>query len=118
GLNDYHAWYLTTTYGKQAEMILEKMADFSDADAELRLLRAELWFGVHYEMVESLADFFVRRTGRLYFDIFTIEPNLEIIASDLQDYLAWNDTRLVEERERMQTLLYDATHYYEKELVS
>ncbi|MEN0048287.1 MAG: glycerol-3-phosphate dehydrogenase/oxidase, partial [Bacteroidota bacterium] len=49
GLNDYHAWYLTTTYGKQSEMILEKMADFADADAELRLLRAELWFGVHYE---------------------------------------------------------------------
>lgn len=120
GLDKYHAWYLTTTYGKQSEMVLEKMADFSDSDsdAELRLLRAELWFGIHYEMVESLADFFVRRTGRLYFDIFTIEPNLEVIANDLQDYLNWGDVRLIEERERMQTLLYDATHYYEKELVS
>ncbi|MEM8528148.1 MAG: glycerol-3-phosphate dehydrogenase/oxidase [Bacteroidota bacterium] len=118
GLDNYHAWYLTTTYGKQTEMILEKIKEFQDTDAELRLLRAELWFGVHYEMVESLADFFVRRTGRLYFDIFTIEPALETISNDLQDYLAWNDTRLVEERERMQTLLYDATHYYEEELVS
>ncbi|MEL6717613.1 MAG: glycerol-3-phosphate dehydrogenase/oxidase [Bacteroidota bacterium] len=118
GLSSYHAWYLTTTYGQQTEIILNKIKDFSDKDSELRLLRAELWFGVHYEMVESLADFFVRRTGRLYFDIFTINPALEVIANDLQEYLNWEDARLVEERERMQTLLYDATHYYEKELVS
>jgi len=118
GLNDYHAWYLTTTYGKQSKMILEKIQDFSNTDAELRLLRAELWFGVHYEMVESLADFFVRRTGRLYFDIFTVEPALEVIASDLQDYLRWDSERLIAERERMQQLLHDATYYYKDELVA
>ncbi|MEM9887197.1 MAG: glycerol-3-phosphate dehydrogenase/oxidase [Bacteroidota bacterium] len=117
GLSDYHAWYLTTTYGKQSELILDKMQDMEGASAGTRLLRAELWFGVHYEMVQSLTDFFVRRTGRLYFDILSIEPAKDIIAEDLQDYLNLNDAQLIEEKEQLQTLLYDATHYYEEELV-
>jgi glycerol-3-phosphate dehydrogenase len=59
GLVDYHSWYLVTTYGKQTEVILDKMETFSDA-GEIALTRAELWYGVQYEMVNSFEDFYVR----------------------------------------------------------
>ncbi len=117
GLESYYAWYLTTIYGTQADTILEKMQDFTAANAEENLIRAELWFGVHQEMVQSAADFFVRRTGRLYFNIETVAPTLEVVLDDLQDYLAWDAARVVAERERMNELLHDATHYYEGEMV-
>lgn len=117
GLSDYHAWYLVTTYGKQIELILDQMQAMEADTPDVRLLRAELWFGVHYEMVQSLTDFFVRRTGRLYFDIHSIAPAKDIIAADLQDYLDLDSSELVTEKEQLQTLLYDATHYYEQELV-
>ena len=45
GLVKYHAWYLVTNYGKQANVILEKMNAFSD-EPEVALGRAEAWFSV------------------------------------------------------------------------
>ena len=115
GLVKYHAWYLVTNYGKQADVILEKMNEFKDAP-EIALGRAEAWFSVHHEMVNRAEDFFVRRTGRLYFEIASIDLMREVVMSDFQKYLNWDDARLQEENKMMDELIYDATHYYEKEL--
>ncbi len=115
GLDAYHAWYLTTTYGKQGETILNKMKDFSDTP-EIALARAEAWFGVNFEMVNSLEDFFVRRTGRLYFDIKSIAIVREAVVADFQKYLNWTAEHLQSEQERLDNLLFDAMNYYEKEL--
>jgi glycerol kinase len=114
-LDAYHAWYLTTTYGKEAEVILNKMKDFSDA-SEIALARAEAWFGVNFEMVNSLEDFFVRRTGRLYFDIKSIAIVRKAVVADLQNYLNWTAEHLASEQQRLDDLLFDAMNYYQKEL--
>lgn len=46
---------------------------------------AELHFGIDYEMVHNPMDFFIRRTGRLYFDIDSVrnlmDPVLEVFKS-------------------------------------
>lgn len=115
GLGKYHAWYLVTNYGKQAETIVQKMSDFYN-EPEIALARAEVWFGVHYEMIARAEDFFVRRTGRLYFDIKSISMIRSEVMNDLQTYLSWDTARMKFENEILDDLLYDATHYYEKEL--
>lgn len=117
GLEKYHAWYLVTNYGKQAETIVQKMSDFYN-EPEIALARAEAWFGVHYEMIARAEDFFVRRTGRLYFDINSIPVIRQEVMNDLQNYMGWDTTRLKSENEILDDLLYDASHYYEKELES
>ena len=43
------------------------------------LIRAELWYCVHHEMANSLADFFVRRTGRLYINEFFLRNMFRIL---------------------------------------
>ncbi|MFT5802923.1 MAG: glycerol kinase, partial [Nonlabens sp.] len=103
-----------TTYGKQTEVILDKMETFSDA-GEIALTRAELWYGVQYEMVNSFEDFYVRRTGRLYFDINSIAETREAVTKDMMKYLNWDKERLVLENKKLDALIYDATHYYEAE---
>lgn len=115
GLDKYYAWYLTTNYGTQADLILLKMIEFSDVP-EVSLARAEAWFGMHYEMVLSAEDFFVRRTGRLYFDIKSISLIRERVMDDLKNTLQWNEERAFLENKKMDELIYDATHYYDKEL--
>ena len=115
GLEAYHAWYLVTTYGKQLHVILNQMKNYEDV-AEVALVRAELWFGVHHEMVNSLEDFFVRRTGRLYFDIKSIDKVKDIIVSDLANYLSWSADTRQKELDRLEMLFYDATHYPENEI--
>lgn len=117
GLDKYYAWYLTTNYGTQADLILLKMIEFSDAP-EVSLARAEAWFGMLYEMVSSAEDFFVRRTGRLYFDIKSIEVIREKVMEDLKNTLLWSDERVITENKKMEELIYDATHYYDQDLAS
>jgi glycerol-3-phosphate dehydrogenase len=114
--NNYFAWYLTSNYGKQANDIVEKMESFSDENPETRLIRAELWYGIHYEMINSLADFFVRRTGRLYFNISSVATYETIITKDCTQYLNWDAVRTTKEKETLSILVKDATHFYDEEL--
>jgi len=111
----YYAWFLVTNYGKQTDIILEKIQDFDDENPLLRLMRAELWFGVHYEMVASILDFYVRRTGRLYFNIESIEWSKSAIISDMKNYLGWNDTRIRLEETALNRSIKDSRTYYDEE---
>ncbi len=116
GLDPYYGWYLATVYGEQSQAVLDKMSEFQSNNAAIALARAEAWFTTHHEMVNSASDFFVRRTGRLYFDIASIAEVRSFIMQDLQDYLAWEAERRLKEEEVLDMLLHDATHYYDEEL--
>jgi glycerol-3-phosphate dehydrogenase len=104
GFTPYDAWYLVTTYGKQAGQILEGYANFTDKDPQWRLMRAELHFGVAHEMVHNPMDFFIRRTGRLYFDIASVREFLdrvvgecgELLGAEAQKRTAWKETMQAE----------------------
>lgn len=76
GFDPMRAWELVTTYGLQTEQILSQFDAFADTDPAWRLLKAELHFCVAHEMVSCPADFFIRRTGRLYFDMGTLKKYL------------------------------------------
>ncbi|MEM9142944.1 MAG: glycerol-3-phosphate dehydrogenase/oxidase [Bacteroidota bacterium] len=82
GFTEYDAWYLVTNYGKQTETILENYAALTDTDMHIRLARAELRFCMDYEMILNPMDFFIRRTGRLYFDIASIRSLMEPLLDD------------------------------------
>ncbi|MDC6365305.1 MULTISPECIES: glycerol-3-phosphate dehydrogenase/oxidase [Flavobacteriaceae] len=85
GLTDYDAWYLVTTYGKQTEQVLDEYDSLKNKDVYLRLLRAELRFAIQYEMVTNPMDFFIRRTGRLYFDIGSVRQYYEALLKDFKE---------------------------------
>lgn len=84
GFTEYDAWFLVTNYGKQTEQVLDLYKGFKNKDPYLRLIRAELQFGIAFEMVSSPMDFFIRRTGRLYFDIDSIRTYLEPLLDDFK----------------------------------
>lgn len=116
GITDaYYPQYLCATYGKIADNILDKSKSFENTDALARLIRAELWYGIHKEMVNSLTDFFVRRTGRLFFDIASVKTYSEIVLQDLAEYLEWDKSRISKEKKNLNILLQDATTFYDKE---
>jgi len=118
GITDegYQAWYLSATYGKQADIIFKKINYFLNEDVFERLIRAELWYSIHKEMTNSLTDFFVRRTGRLYFDIPSVQQYRQLVLEDFASYLDWDEARIRIENKALDELIYDATHYYDKDL--
>ncbi len=114
----YYAWHLCTTYGKKAMAIIEKMPSFDGATPEECFLRAELWYCVHHEMTNSLADFFVRRTGRLYFNITSVSKYKELILGDFVNYFDWDEQRITSEIQTLDRLIKDATRFYDEEFKS
>jgi len=113
--NPYVSWYLTSTYGKQADSILKKLDSFSENKIEIQLIRAELWYCIEFEMTNSLADFFVRRTGRLYFDIDSVIKYRDIVLKDFITYFNWDAKRIASEKEKLDLLIKDTTTFYTQE---
>ncbi|MEX0359553.1 MAG: glycerol-3-phosphate dehydrogenase/oxidase [Allomuricauda sp.] len=89
GLFEYDAWYLVTTYGKQTELILELYESQKQQDAYERMIRAETKFSIAYEMVLNPMDFFIRRTGRLYFDIESVKLFMEPVLDEFQQVFGY-----------------------------
>lgn len=93
GLGKKEASYLVFNYGKNAQTIVDKIADIRTKDhqpevnMQIIMAKAELFYCFHNELINNLSDFFIRRTGRLYFDRPSIDFLLEPIANELSSYL-------------------------------
>jgi len=95
GFTKHDAWFLVTNYGKQSESILEMYNKLSDDDKYVRLAKAELHFGIDFEMVQNPMDFFIRRTGRLYFDIDSVRHLLDPILDEFKKIYKHGDDQLL-----------------------
>lgn len=111
GLNELTAQYLVENYGKYAEDILKYAGKPDAAAAEMSLLKAELWYCVHHEMVCTLQDFFVRRTGLVYFDVHKIQKWREVIANECKTYFSWDDRRTSKELNELDNLLHTLRNF-------
>lgn len=90
GFTKIDANYLVHNYGKQTDVILKKFEVIKEINPEIRLAKAELWFCINYEMVQTAMDFFIRRTGRLYFDIESVKILKESILEEFSTVFNWN----------------------------
>ncbi|MBU2907154.1 glycerol-3-phosphate dehydrogenase/oxidase [Arenibacter algicola] len=91
GFSQYDAWYLVTNYGKQTETILQYYAKQKEDDHVVGMAKAELKFTIENEMVQTPMDFFIRRTGRLYFDIDSIRKLMEPILAEFKTIYKLDD---------------------------
>ena len=91
GFSQYDAWYLVTNYGKQTETILQYYAKQKEDDHVVGMAKAELKFTIENEMVQTPMDFFIRRTGRLYFDIDSIRKLMESILAEFKTIYKLDD---------------------------
>jgi len=101
GFTEHDAWFLVTNYGKQTETILETFASLKDKDMYVRMAKAELRFGIDYEMVQNPMDFFIRRTGRLYFDIDSVRNLMEPILEEFKSIFKVDEKQISEWRENL-----------------
>lgn len=104
-VSELSARYLVENYGQQAEDILKYMGKPDPTNADEALLKAELWYCIHHEMVCTLRDFFVRRTGLIHFDIQRVLRWREEIANECKTYLSWDDSKRAAELKALNTML-------------
>jgi glycerol-3-phosphate dehydrogenase len=104
--------YLVENYGQQVVFILDLWTDRDPAEAqELSLLKAELHYCIRYEMVCTLQDFFVRRTGLINFDIEKVVRWKTEIARTCQSILNWDEAKLSQELSSVNILIAAITNF-------
>ena len=111
GFTEHDAWFLVTNYGKQTETILENYASLKNEDLYVRMAKAELRFGIDYEMVLNPMDFFIRRTGRLYFDIDSVRVLMEPILQEFRTIYKVDDAQLLEWKKELDSALDEHSNF-------
>jgi glycerol-3-phosphate dehydrogenase len=104
----HFADYLVETYGKQTDDILKAMHAFHDGDNIIRLSRSELKFTVEQEMVQTPLDFFIRRTGMLYFDMPRLQRVMNPVLNDFRNYFNWNEDHFRFEKHQLEQAISEA----------
>ena len=88
--NQKDAEYLVHNYGKQTDQILKKFDEFTEENQQEKLIKAEVWFSVQHEMACTPTDFFMRRTGRLFFDIKSVTQFKEYVLNLFASHFSWD----------------------------
>jgi glycerol-3-phosphate dehydrogenase len=73
-----------------------------------KMLLSELKFGLEQEMIVKASDFFVRRTGLLYFNRPLLDQWLIDILIELKKLLHWSQEKYEAERDEMLMLINKA----------
>ena len=113
GLSSEDARYLVFNYGKQSNTIIDSMRSFVEEvkDPELRMVKAEVLFTIEHELVHCLTDFFVRRTGRMFFMIESVEKYYLDIADYFATLFQWDRQRLLEEVKIIEAFIFDSRNF-------
>ncbi|MCS7019964.1 MAG: glycerol-3-phosphate dehydrogenase/oxidase [Cytophagales bacterium] len=90
GLEKSYAQFLVFNFGAATETILATFdrIKLQHPNVQVAMALAELDYCYRHEMVATLSDFLIRRTGRLYFHRRTVEPLVRPLALQLA---AWQN---------------------------
>ncbi len=109
GLSEFEAKRLVRRYGTNIDqvytLIQEGLDEAHDHGLSLELYGA-LRYGIDQEMVMNPEDFFVRRTGALYFDIGWVRYWQQRAIQYMQKRLGWTHDETSEYEEKMEILLH------------
>ncbi|MCY0869967.1 MAG: glycerol-3-phosphate dehydrogenase, partial [Firmicutes bacterium] len=107
-LHPAQAEELVHRYGTNVDAVFEYVRTGEKEARELGLslhMYAQVRYGMDAEAVQSPADFFVRRTGALYFDIASVRQWREPVCDMMQQYLGWDAGRRSECSAELDALL-------------
>ncbi|QXP71807.1 glycerol-3-phosphate dehydrogenase/oxidase [Polaribacter sp. R2A056_3_33] len=85
------AEYLVHNYGKQTDIILQKFDDLMHDNMQEKMIMAEVWFTINYEMTCTPTDFFMRRTGRMFFDAHSVNLYKEYVLELFKTHFSWDE---------------------------
>lgn len=104
---------LVSRYGANVDKVLHfytvGLGEAADAGLDL-LVYAMLRYSIEYESAYKPIDFFIRRTGALFFDIHWVHAHKESVTAYMSKTFNWTDEQTADYRDELEGLLYEATH--------
>jgi glycerol-3-phosphate dehydrogenase len=109
--NEIDATYLVQNYGKQTDSILKKFDEFMDENQSKKMIKAEVWFTINFEMACNPTDFFMRRTGRLFFDKPSVDLYKQFVLQLFKEYFNWDEKTTHFHQKNLENELKNATEF-------
>lgn len=112
GLSEARANQLAHRYGTNIDVVYDILRRYDD-DADAASLSPEVYatlvYGLEYEAVVTPSDFFVRRTGSLYFDIDFVRRWKEPVLSFMSVWYGWSEAEAARYRDELDERIEEAT---------
>ncbi|MEK5185318.1 glycerol-3-phosphate dehydrogenase/oxidase [Solibacillus sp. FSL W7-1324] len=107
GLTKEDAAHLAQHYGSNVEKVFSYVANANDTMP--KALFAQLKYGIEHELVTTPVDFFVRRTGNMFFNIASVLAHKDAVIAYMAQQLNWTDAQLSEFTEQLNIEITRAT---------
>ena len=92
GLTKEEASYLAQHYGSNVEKVYRYVAQANETMPAA--LFAQLQYGIEHELVASPVDFFVRRTGNMFFNIASVKAHKDAVVEHMAQQLGWSSEQI------------------------
>lgn len=106
GLSITNGQRLARHYGSNVERVYEIIGSLGAASEHYGLpkdIHAQVIYSIQHEMAANPRDYFVRRTGDLYFNIANVEKYKDAVINVMGDLLEWDENTRKEEKETLRT---------------
>ncbi|MGN4126088.1 glycerol-3-phosphate dehydrogenase/oxidase [Lysinibacillus sphaericus] len=114
GLNYDEAKQLVQKYGTNVDALFEQVKYLHEQGSTMPLaLHAMLLYGIKEEMVYTPNDFFIRRTGLLYFDIDAVKRYKQQVIQVMQQRFHYTEAQKHTYVAQLEQAILDATNFAE-----
>jgi glycerol-3-phosphate dehydrogenase len=104
---------LVQRYGSNIDCIYalynEVKSNSTKREEEILVLTI-LHYAIRYESAYKPTDFFIRRTGALFFDMNGVKRDKDLVIDEMADYLNWSQEQRQAYTIELEEAIYDATH--------
>lgn len=89
GLSEAQSRYLAKFYGTNVDKVFHYI---TQAKGSLpTTVYGQLYYAMNEESAATLEDFFIRRTGALYFDMSYVKKYKELVLQEMAQFLQWSE---------------------------
>ncbi len=110
GLLTEEAGEIVQRYGSNVPLVYDYYSKALENQAKDPIVKAMLHYGIEHEAVCTPTDFFVRRTGALFFHINWVQQHKEAVIEEMKQVLNWTQAQTEAHRQELEQLLYEAIH--------
>jgi glycerol-3-phosphate dehydrogenase len=113
GIEEDIAKSLVEKYGSNIDIIFDIYQKEKSVELEEDMdpvVFAILRYAIDYEQVYKPVDFFVRRTGAMFFDIAWVHKHKEKVIAYMEKVFKWSNEQTEEYTTQLEQLMYEATH--------
>ncbi len=112
GLQEWEARKLVRRYGTNVDKLYEIFDTYRDEMLQYQLSNevfAALVYGIQHEMVMTPSDFFIRRTGAMFFDIQWVRQWKDPVIAYMSKVFGWSDIEKEHYRGELEQHVREAT---------